>query len=91
MTSLRLSVSGVAVVCCPHDREKRQVRTEAAVVELGARVGQVYDAALHRLCLCACCENLFVSLTDEPRFCAACERPNVHALGGDLPEPIGEV
>lgn len=91
MTELRVVFGGVAVVCCPHDREKRQIRTEAAVAELGRTVGQVYDPAQHKLHLCACCENLFVALTDEPRFCAVCERRNVHAFGGGLPEPIGEV
>lgn len=89
MTDFQVAVSGVAVVCCVHDREKRQVTTEAQVAALGLEVGQVYDPKQHRLWLCACCENLFVDPSDEPRYCRRCERPNRHPLGGPLPEPNG--
>jgi hypothetical protein len=88
---LRVVLGGVAVVCCPHDREKRQIRTEAAVTELGALAGERFDRRRHRIHLCSCCENLFVDSADIPRYCHACRRPLVHALGGDLPEPIGVV
>jgi hypothetical protein len=86
---LRISLSGAAVVCCIHDREKRQVTTERHVAELGQRVGLVYDPRIHKLHLCACCENLFLDESDEPRFCSTCLRPVVHRLGGPLPEPKG--
>lgn len=87
----RAVLGGVAVVCCVHDREKRQVRSERQVAELGALVGQRYDPKQHKLHLCACCENLFVDPGDEPRFCSTCQRPLVHQLGGPLPEAKGVV
>jgi hypothetical protein len=85
----RLSLSGTHVVCCVHDRVKRQIVTEAQVVALGLTVGQVYDPVQHKLHRCACCENLFVDPTDTPRFCHTCGRPPVHMLAGPLPSPIG--
>lgn len=89
MSELRIVLSGKAVICCPHDREKRQVTTDAQVVALGIRAGQVYDPRIHKIHRCACCGNLFVDTTDIPRFCRVCESPLVHALGGPLPDPIG--
>lgn len=89
MTEIHVAASGVAAVYCVHDRPKRQVTTEAQVVALGLEVGQVYDPKQHRLWLCACCENLFVDPSDEPRYCRTCQRPNVHPLNGDLPAPNG--
>lgn len=88
---LHVSLGGTATVCCVHDREKRQVVTEAQVAKLGLDVGVVYDARQHKLHRCACCENLFVDPSDEPRFCSTCLRPAAHPLGGPLPEPIGVV
>ena len=92
MSGVRLGISGTAVVCCVHDREKAVITDEVQVRELGAAVGQVYDPAQHKIHLCACCSNLFVDLTDVPRFCSWC-RPGrqVHKLGGPLPEPRGVV
>ena len=87
----RVVLGGTAVVCCVHDREKRQVVTEAQVAELGLRVGQVYDPLQHKLHLCMCCQNLFVDPSDVPGFCSVCTRPAVHPLGGPLPEPKGVV
>lgn len=87
MSGFAISVTGTAVVCCPHDRIKREVTTEAQVAELGLQVGQVYDPRQHKLWLCACCQNLFVDPTDAPRLCRRCERPNVHPLGGPLNTP----
>jgi hypothetical protein len=84
-------LGGTAVVCCVHDREKRRVTTEAQVARLGLEVGQIYDPVQHKLHRCACCENLFVDPSDEPRFCSVCQRPNVHPLGGPLPAPIGVI
>lgn len=89
MSSLSVSMTGVAVVCCVHDRIKREVTTEAQVAELGLAVGQVYDPTQHRLYRCACCENLFVDPTDTPRLCRQCQSPPRHALGGPLPTPNG--
>jgi hypothetical protein len=91
MTGFSMSVGGTAVVCCVHDREKRQVTTEAHVAELGRQVGQVYDPRQHKLHMCACCQNLFVDPTDIPRFCRSCQGPLRHEQPGPLPDPIGEV
>jgi hypothetical protein len=84
-------LSGTAVVCCPHDREKRRVTTEAQVAALGAEVGILYDPVQHKLHRCACCENLFVDPSDEPRYCTQCCGVLVHPLGGPLAPPIGVV
>lgn len=91
MSALRLALGGRAVVCCVHDREKRQVTTEAQVAALGLEVGQVYDPRQHKLHRCACCENLFVDASDEPRLCTVCLDAPAHALAGPLPEPRGVV
>jgi hypothetical protein len=80
---------GTAVVCCVHDREKRQVTTEAQVAALGLSVGIVYSPRQHKLKKCACCDNLFFDPTDIPRYCSVCLRDPVHALGGPLAEPTG--
>lgn len=86
-----VALGGHAVVCCVHDRVKREILTEAQVAELGRQVGQVYDRRQHKLWMCSCCENLFVDLADEPRFCHRCQtRPPVHPLNGALPSPNGE-
>jgi hypothetical protein len=91
VSSIRPTLSGVAVVCCPHDREKRQITTEAQVADLAKEVGKVYDPAQHKLFNCSCCQNLFVDPGDEPLRCHACRQPNVHPLGGPLPEPTGRI
>lgn len=89
--TLSMTLGGTAIVCCVHDREKRQIRSEAAVAELGALVGVAYRPEHHKLFDCACCENLFVDEDDEPKFCYRCRGPLVHALGGPLPEPTGVI
>lgn len=89
--TLNMTVSGVAIVCCVHDREKRQLTTESAVASLFAETGYPYDPKQHKLFSCACCENLFVGITDEPRFCDDCTSAPVHALGGPLPDPTGAI
>ena len=86
----RLGLSGAAVVVCVHDRPKREVTTEAQVAELGLTVGQIYDPKQHRLHLCACCQNLFVDPSNEPRYCRRCQAPPQHPLAGPLPDPTGE-
>lgn len=68
-----------AVVCCVHDREKRQVQELA------------FDPRVTKLHLCACCENLFLERTDTPMFCPECRKPPAHMLGGPLPAPKGQV
>jgi len=78
-------------VCCPHDRKKREVTTEAEVASLGLLVGILYDPKIHRLQECACCENLFFDISDEPRYCSLCQKPPVYALGGPLAEPEGVI
>ena len=90
-TGLRIELGGTAQVCCVHDRQKRQVVTEGQVVMLGLEQGIYYDAGQHRIHRCACCENLFVDPSDEPRYCRSCNVPAVHQLGGPLAYPIGEV
>lgn len=87
MTNLSISVSGAAVVCCPHDRAKRQITTETQVAQLGLAAGHVYNPKQHKLWECACCQNLFVDPADEPRLCHQCSHPPIHALRGPLPTP----
>ncbi len=84
---LSVAIGGTAIVCCVHDREKRTVTTERQVAELGLQVGQLYDPTQHKIWPCACCGNLFVSVSDVPRFCSTCQGPLTHSLGGPLPEP----
>lgn len=91
MTGIRMALGGQAQIYCVHDRQKSQVVTEAQVASLGLTVGQVYDPKQHKIHRCSCCSNLFVDPSDEPRFCFTCLRPNIHALGGPLPNPIGVV
>ena len=91
VTPVRMVLGGSAIVCCVHDRQKRQVVTEAQVAALGLDVGLLYDPRQHKLHKCACCGNLFVDPTDTPRFCRECQGPLVHALGGPLPIPTGVV
>ena len=85
------TLGGTARVYCVHDREKRLVITASAVAALAADLGIRYIPALHKLHLCACCDNLFVDGADTPQYCHACQRPNTHPLGGPLPDPIGVV
>lgn len=79
MTGFSLSVSGVALVCCVHDRVKREV-TDLA-----------FDPATHKVHMCACCENLFTRTDDVPHYCEPCGGQPVHRLMAPLPTPIGEV
>lgn len=88
---VRLVLGGTVNVHCIHDREKRQVTTEAQVAELGLEVGIIYDPRLHKLQRCACCDNLFFDPSDEPRYCAVCLGPLVHAPGGALRKPEGVI
>jgi hypothetical protein len=92
-TTVELVLGGTAQVYCVHDREKRQVVTEAQVAELGLESGIVYDPRQHRTHRCACCSNLFVDPSDEPRYCDTCNPAArlVHSLGAPLALPIGEV
>jgi hypothetical protein len=90
-TAVRLVLSGTSAVHCVHDREKRVVKTEEDVARLGPLVGLVYDPKQHKTHRCACCDNLFVDPSDEPRYCSVCQGPLVHALGGPLAPPIGVV
>lgn len=89
--SLRPTISGVAVVCCLHDREKRQIRTEQQIIALGREIGVEYDPKQHHIFECACCQNWFVNTGDEPRFCHVCRMPLVHAPAGPLAEPTGRL
>lgn len=89
--TLQMTVGGVAVVCCVHDREKRQIVTEEALATLLLEHGYPYDPAQHKIFECACCGNLFVRHDDMPQFCGACTSAPVHALGGPLPDPTGAI
>lgn len=86
-----MSASGVAVVCCVHDREKRQIRTEEALAQLLDEFGYPYDPKQHRVFECACCENLFVRQDDMPQFCGKCRTTPVFALAAPLPDPTGAI
>lgn len=90
-TQFKVVASGVAKVYCLHDREKRQITTEADVAELGRAVGQVYDPAQHKLHNCACCQNLFVDVSDTPRLCSVCLGSTVHTAAAPIPSPTGVV
>jgi hypothetical protein len=85
----RPALAGTAVVVCIHDRVKREITTEAQVAALGAEVGIAYDPKQHRVWECACCANLFVNPTDEPRYCQRCRVPPAHQPAGPLPKPNG--
>ena len=68
---------GTAVICCVHNRVKRQV------------TDMLFDAALTKIHLCSCCENVFTERTDTPVFCRTCRGDAVYELGGPLPDPTG--
>ena len=72
-------MSATVVVCCVHDRVKRQI-TDLA-----------FDSAREKVHLCACCENLFTRPDDVPHYCPACGGRPVHALAAPLKQPHGEV
>ena len=74
-----IAIGGVAVVCCPHNREKR------------LRGRTLFDAAKTKAHLCACCENVFLEPSDTPRLRDGCRRPPIHMLGGPLPDPTGVI
>jgi len=94
-TSIRPTFSGVAVVCCLHDREKRQVTTPDHVAKLGLSLTppRIYNPRVDKIFLCACCENMFVSLDDTPKYCSICDpsKPFVHAPGGPLNPPNNHI
>ena len=89
VTGARVGLAGSAVVCCVHDCVKREITTEAQVMTIGLEVGIRYDPKQHRLWKCACCENLFVDPSDEPRLCRRCLVPVVHQPAGPLSKPNG--
>ena len=91
MSGARPAFGGAAVVCCVHDREKRQVTDPEDVRTLGAALGITYDSRKHKIHTCACCGNLFVTGDDTPRLCDICMGPTRHQLGGPLPEPRGVI
>lgn len=79
MTGFNMSISGVAVVCCVHDRIKREI------------TDLEFDPTTHKPHLCACCENLFLRTDDVPHYCSRCGGRPLYPLAGPLPDPIGEV
>lgn len=82
-------LGGHVTVCCVHNREKRQVTDLDAIVRLGRQIGREFDPAQHKLQMCGCCANLFVTLDDTPRMCPACQGDLVYPLAAPLPEPEG--
>jgi hypothetical protein len=77
--TIRPTMSATVVVCCVHDRVKRQV-TDLA-----------FDTAREKVHLCACCENLFTRPDDVPHYCGPCGGRPVHRVMAPLPNPLGEV
>jgi hypothetical protein len=90
-TKVKAILGGRAVVHCVHDRVKREVTDPEYVAHLGRVAGNVYDPKMHKLHVCACCENLFVMLDDAPTLCSVCLGQPVHTLGGPLPAPRGVI
>lgn len=56
-------VSGKAVVCCVHGREKR-ANADHFECDL-ARDGRPH--------ICPCCQNLYAKPSDEPGLCPTCQ------------------
>lgn len=79
MSAFQVTVSGSAVVCCVHDRVKREI----VDLEVDLRYAKPH--------LCVCCENLFAERTDTPMLCPQCRGGLVHKLEAPLPEPKGVV
>lgn len=88
---VRVALSATAVVCCLHDRVKRVVLDDKALILGMQEAGLKYDPAQHKIHKCACCENLFLDLTDIPRLCDGCSKAPVWAQAGPLAEPKGVV
>lgn len=89
--SVKIALSGTAVVHCVHDVPKRVFQDEADVRAYGMKIGVPFDPKQHKLVLCACCENLFTVTSDEPRLCSFCQKANVHPLAAPIPDPTGVV
>jgi hypothetical protein len=79
VSEFQITMGGTAVVCCVHNREKRQV------------TDLPFNGNTHKPHLCACCENLFLRTDDVPHYCEQCGGRPFYPLGGPLPDPIGEV
>jgi hypothetical protein len=88
MSGFRTSIGGTAVVCCVHDRPKREVTDPDVVRHLGLVAGVVYNPRAHKLQTCACCQNLFVAADDTPRLCSVCTEAPTHKLEAPIPDPI---
>ena len=85
--SFAVSVSGVAVVCCVHDRQKDLVKDPDVLIAAATRRGINRNTYLVQFC--ACCRNYFLHLDDEPALCQTCRRRPVHQPAGPLPNPEG--
>jgi hypothetical protein len=90
-SALQMVFGGTAVVCCPHDVEKRAITTESALYQIGREQNILYDPKQHKIHRCSCCENLFADVSDVPIYCNTCRKPPKFMLGGSLPEPEGVV
>lgn len=74
-----LILSGTYKIYCVHNREKREV------VEL------VFDPKKSKPQMCSCCENIFLTRDDTPRFCDICCKRPTFALQGPLKDPTGVI
>ncbi len=86
----QIVLSGVAVVCCVHNREKREVIDPEHVKFLGKILGVEYDPTKHKLQVCACCENLHVRPDDTPSLCDDCQKVPTYVLHAPVPSPLEE-
>ena len=87
MRGVEISLSGTAVVCCVHDRQKRQVKSPDDCMRIAREAG-VTLMAHPKFQTCGCCENVFATFGDAPQYCHTCSGANVHLLGGPLNQPI---
>jgi hypothetical protein len=92
-SNVQVVLGGKAQVVCIHDREKRLVNTPEEVARLGLLLEPpiIFNEKLHKLQRCACCDNLFFDISDDPRYCAVCNKPPTWAQRGPLSIPQGVV
>jgi hypothetical protein len=86
MPGIQLVLGGVAVVCCVHDRQKRQVRNPDDYMRLLVHGRRLVGATKFQTC--GCCENVFVALSDIPQLCHQCNGSLRHKPGGPISDPI---
>jgi hypothetical protein len=80
-----IGITGAAIVCCVHDRQKRELVDPD---ELRLLYRAAYNTTPRVVARCACCDNLFAAFDDTPRLCTTCNGPTVHTVRGPLADPI---